>query len=195
MSPGPSLAVVLKNTVEGGRGRGVACAVGHGLGVGVYAFIAVAGLTALVAAIERPVMIGGALYLCWMGAQILRSTLRSTPGSAPGAASDPGDDGHAPSRRGGFAEGFTIAFLNPKIAVFFLALLANLVPQEATLPERAGVATLALVIDAVWYALVAVALAGTGALDLLKRNGRAMDRIFGALLLGLGLWLLGRELL
>lgn len=188
MSPGPSLAVVLKNTVEGGRGRGVACAIGHGLGVGVYAFIAVAGLTALVNAIERPVMIGGALYLAWMGIKILRATM------GPAPEGQPDGDAHPPSSRGGFAEGFTIAFLNPKIAVFFLALLSNLVPQAATFLERAGVATLALLIDAVWYVIVAVALAGTGLLDLLKRNGRTMDRIFGVVLLGLGIWLLAREL-
>ncbi|MDP6233261.1 MAG: LysE family transporter, partial [Candidatus Poseidoniaceae archaeon] len=41
ISPGPSLAVVLRNTLAGGRRRGVACALGHGLGFGAYAMIAV----------------------------------------------------------------------------------------------------------------------------------------------------------
>ncbi|MEM8710821.1 MAG: LysE family translocator [Planctomycetota bacterium] len=194
MSPGPSLAVVLKNTVEGGRGKGVACALGHGLGVGIYAFIAVAGLTALVAAIERPVMIAGALYLLWMGGKILRATWGSADDTT-----DPEPDAHASSEessdasRGGFQEGFAIAFLNPKIAVFFLALLSNLVPSEATLVERSGVASLAMAIDALWYVIVAAALAGTGAVAWLRRNGRSVDRVFGLVLVGLGAWVLWRS--
>ena len=43
-SPGPSLAVVLRNTMIGGRARGLACAVGHGIGFGFYAISVVFGL-------------------------------------------------------------------------------------------------------------------------------------------------------
>ena len=39
MSPGPSLAVVLRNTMVGGRSQGVSTGIGHGLGFGIYAFI------------------------------------------------------------------------------------------------------------------------------------------------------------
>lgn len=194
ISPGPSLAVVLKNTVDGGWPRGVACAVGHGLGIGVYALVAIAGLTALVAAIQRPVMIAGALYLVWMGATVLRASFRAAP---PASAVDElaadaalAERALPSARRSGFVEGFAIAFLNPKIAVFFLALLSNLVPAGADPLERTGVAALAMLIDTVWYVIVAVVLAGTGAVDLVRRNGRAMDRVFGVVLVGLGGWLL-----
>ena len=194
MSPGPSLAVVLKNTVEGGRARGIACAIGHGIGVGLYAFLAVAGLTALVAAIEKPVMIGGALYLLWMGAKILRSVW-GTASPQTDEETDP-VSAHAPeaSSRSGFGEGFAIAFLNPKIAIFFLAVLANVVPREATLFERSGVASLALAIDALWYVVVAAALAGTGAVSWLRRNSRIVDSVFGLVLVSLGVWVLVRSL-
>ena len=47
ISPGPSLAVLLRNTMEGGKTRGVACGVGHGIGFGIYAFIAVSGIAQL----------------------------------------------------------------------------------------------------------------------------------------------------
>lgn len=198
VSPGPSLAVVLKNTVDGGGSRGVACAVGHGLGVGLYAFVAVAGLKALVALIERPVMVAGALYLVWMGVQVLRASWGAVPveegpvdEARAATESDPVD---AAQGRSGFAQGFAIAFLNPKIAVFFLALLSNLVPAGATLLERSGVATLAMVIDTVWYMIVAVVLARTGAVAAIRRNGRAMDRVFGVVLLSLGAWMLVRAL-
>ena len=47
ISPGPSLIVVLRNTMLGGRKQGVACAVGHGIGFGIYAISAVFGLVIL----------------------------------------------------------------------------------------------------------------------------------------------------
>ena len=37
ISPGPSLLMVIRNTIVGGRRRGVMCAVGHGIGFGLYA--------------------------------------------------------------------------------------------------------------------------------------------------------------
>jgi threonine/homoserine/homoserine lactone efflux protein len=223
VTPGPSLAVVLKNTVSGGRARGVACAVGHGLGVGIYAAVAVIGLRAVVAFIERPVMVAGAAYLMFMGAQILRAVMVSTAAqgvSAPRATAGPGSGGtaaapltagatdavpdadaaalaHSPVAdpgRGGFREGFLIAFLNPKIAVFFLALLSNLVPPGAVLAERIGVASVAMVIDTLWYVVVALVLAGTGAAGWLRRNGALVDAVFGFVLVGLGGWMLVRAL-
>ena len=50
MSPGPSLAVVLRNTISGGRLQGIMTGVGHGIGFGIYALIAVTGLSAILLA-------------------------------------------------------------------------------------------------------------------------------------------------
>ena len=47
ISPGPSLAILIRNTLEGGKRRGVACGIGHGIGFGIYAFIAIAGIAQL----------------------------------------------------------------------------------------------------------------------------------------------------
>ena len=50
MSPGPSLAVVLRNTISGGRTQGVMTGIGHGIGFGIYAMLAVTGLSAVLIA-------------------------------------------------------------------------------------------------------------------------------------------------
>ena len=52
MSPGPSLAVVLRNTISGGRLQGIMTGIGHGIGFGLYALVAVTGLSALLLAHE-----------------------------------------------------------------------------------------------------------------------------------------------
>ena len=50
ISPGPSFAVVLRNTVAGGKKRGVMCGLGHGIGFTIYAGIAISGLSILIEA-------------------------------------------------------------------------------------------------------------------------------------------------
>jgi threonine/homoserine/homoserine lactone efflux protein len=179
--PGPSLAVVVKNTVSGGRMQGVWTGVGHGIGVGIYAFGAVVGVATLVDSVpgvNRGIEIVGGLYLLWMGVQVLRRVGQSS-------AVHEGERG-----RSGFAEGFAVAFLNPKIAVFFLALLGSFLPTDATTFDRAGVAGLAMVIDAVWYVFAALLLATTGASSWLADQGMWVDRLFGLLLVGIAAFLI-----
>ena len=70
ISPGPSLLMVIRNTIVGGRRRGVLCAVGHGIGFGLYAGVAIFGLIVLLE--EAPqVFLGlqwiGIVLLLWYG--------------------------------------------------------------------------------------------------------------------------------
>jgi threonine/homoserine/homoserine lactone efflux protein len=182
-SPGPSLAVVVKNTVAGGRRQGILTGLGHGIGVGLYAFGAVVGVSALVArnpSLARGIEVVGASYLVWMGIQTLRHSGRGAAGT------------ESRDNRGmkGFTEGFLVAFLNPKVAIFFLALLGSFLPVDAGAPQRAGVAGLAMLIDAGWYAFAAVALSGSGAAGWMRRNGIWLDRSLAVLLFGIAGWLL-----
>ena len=175
-SPGPSLAVVIKNTVRGGRVEGVLTGLGHGIGVGIYAFGAVVGISAVVAStpgLQRAIELAGAAFLLWMGIQTLRH------------AGHTGAEEHERPVQGrrGFVEGFLVSFLNPKIAVFFLALLGSFLPVDAGVAERAGVAALAMGIDAGWYMFVAAVLAGTGVASWLSRNGLWLDRILAVVLM------------
>jgi len=192
VSPGPSLAVVVKNTVARGRREGVLTGLGHGLGVGLYAFAVVAGLHVLLHGWEHVITTVGALYLVWMGVRILVATWRAKPS---GSGSEGADVAHTvPGKtRSGFVEGFFVAFLNPKIAVFFLALLSQFVPAEASVAERAGVAVLAMSIDGGWYVFAAAVLGAEGVTKQLARCGVWLDRLFGALIAGLGVWLLVHE--
>lgn len=180
MSPGPSLAVVVKNTVQGGRKQGVMTAIGHGLGVGFYAFVAVFGMARVLDAfpgMARGIEIGGGLYLLWLGIQAFRFAGK-------------GDMTQQQTGRRGFFDGMAISVLNPKIAVFFLALLVPFLPLDATTADRAGVAGLAMVIDGGWYMFAAILLATTGAADWLASKGIWVDRVLGTILFAVAGWLL-----
>ena len=103
MSPGPSLAVVLRNTVAGGRLRGVMTGLGHGIGFFFYALLAVSGLAVVMATGDTvfwALQWGGAAVLVWLGWQFLLSE--------GGEVAD-----HDSGGREGFVAGFLVAFFNP----------------------------------------------------------------------------------
>ncbi|MDF1562104.1 MAG: LysE family transporter [Deltaproteobacteria bacterium] len=177
MSPGPSLALVLKQTLGGGRRNGVITALAHGLGVGLYALLSLLGLAALITA--SPVAFallqgGGAAYLAWLGVKGLRARV------APGEALP-----DAPTTRSAARDGFLIAFLNPKVAVFFLALFSQVVGAETTGLARLGYAATALVIDTSWYLIVAWLFSDPRWLEVLRRRAVWVERVFGVVLLAL----------
>ena len=178
ISPGPSLAILIRNTLEGGKRRGVACGIGHGIGFGIYAFIAIAGIAQLKAsasgAAELLEIIGG-LFLLLLAALMIRG-------------SDGGNE-HQKSGRRGFTEGFMIAFLNPKILAFLIAIFSQFVQPDFTWGERALVACVAMCIDGGWYVLVALIISGTPLMVFIQENARKVELAMGILLAGLGVWI------
>ena len=180
MSPGPSLAVIIRNTVAGGRATGLATALAHGVGVGVYALLVAFGLGLLVTGSEvlfRIVQLAGAAFLAYLGVTALLSTGSAEPETAEVAA----------GKARGARDGFLIAFLNPKIAVWFLALFSQFLRPEAGAVEKVMMAGLAAFIDAAWYAVVAIVLSQGSILEWLRRRSLWVDRIFGVILIALAL--------
>jgi len=185
ISPGPSLAVVLRNTISGGRTRGVMTGIGHGLGLGIYAFIAVMGLSSLLLANEQIFNLlqwAGALVLIWLAFNMITHN--------PSVASKE----HQGSGHRGFLEGFMIAFLNPKILVFLVAVFSQFINPDITNLGRFIMALMAGVIDTTWYALVAVVLAGTPIVDKLRVNSAMIDRSIGVVLIMLAMLLIVKTL-
>ena len=185
MSPGPSLAVVLRNTISGGRTQGVMTGIGHGIGFGIYAFIAVMGLSALLLANEgifNLLQWAGAAVLIWLAYNMLTY-------SPSGPVKE-----HEGSGRRGFSEGFMIAFLNPKILVFLVAVFSQFIDPEMTNPDRFIMAMVAGIIDTTWYVLVAAVLSGTSIIDKLRANAVIIDRSIGMVLLMLAILLIVRTL-
>ena len=185
MSPGPSLAVVLRNTISGGRTQGVMTGIGHGIGFGIYAFIAVMGLSTLLLANEKIFNLlqwAGAVVLIWLAYNMLTY-------NPSGPAKE-----HEGSGRRGFSEGFMIAFLNPKILVFLVAVFSQFIDPEMTNPDRFIMALVAGIIDTTWYVLVAAVLSGTSIVDKLRANAVIIDRSIGMVLLMLAILLIVRTL-
>ena len=174
ISPGPSLLMVIRNTIVGGRRRGVMCAVGHGIGFGLYAGVAIFGLIVLLEQAPQVFLLLqliGIALLFWYGWLMWHHAKDEIEESFEGEAR-------------GFLEGFSIAFFNPKIALFLVAVLAQVLDAGMSLSTKLVIGFIGMSIDMIWYVLVAVFLTGTPILDWLRDNGVIVNRVTALVLWG-----------
>ena len=186
MSPGPSLAVVLRHTLAGGRRHGLAAALAHALGIGFYALACISGLAYLIIAspgLFQLLQWGGAIYLLWLGGKGLRAK--------PAAQLE--WEEHAGSGNAA-RDGFLVVFLNPKIAVFFIALFSQVISPDSSLPAKLLYAGTAMVIDGAWYVIVAWGFSNPRWLPWLQARSVWLERLFGLILIALALRLLWQTL-
>ena len=179
MSPGPSLAVVLRNTMAGGRSQGIYTGIGHGIGFGIYAFLAALGIATALSAnehVEQVLRWGGVVILLWLGTTFLRHAM-AQKGGEKGQ-----DDQHAPSDRIGFIQGFSIALLNPKIMAWMLALYSPFIEADFPMETLIGMGLLGMSIDGAWYVTVATVLTTGDRADRLKSNAHLIDGAMGVLM-------------
>ena len=178
MSPGPSLAVVLRNTMIGGRRQGVMTGIGHGIGFGIYAFLAAAGIATALTLHESTETIlkwGGIALLLWLGVNFLKAS-KGEPYESP----EDGD--HGPTGRAGFAQGFAIALLNPKILAWMMALYTPFIEADISIDTLFGMGLLGMSIDGTWYVTVATVLTRGDGVTKLRAQARRIDATMGVLM-------------
>ena len=188
MSPGPSLALILRNTLSGGRTQGVMSGIGHGLGITFYAVVAVAGLVAIINTIPHffsVAQIAGSFFLIWLGGKMIISFFKKDYAANENMSSKN-------SAHQGFLEGFLIAILNPKIAAWLLALFSQFVKTNALLAEQFVLVSTVGVIDASWYCLVAFLASSDRLVKGLQYNASRIDLGMGILLIILAAGILWR---
>src|SRR5688572_23492386 len=156
VTPGPAVFYIVTRSLLQGRRFGLASVAGVALGNLGNAFGAAIGLAALFAVSSLAftvVKYAGALYLVYLGIQVLRAR-RAEP-----------DEATAGPRRLWriFRDGFVVALLNPKTAVFFAAFLPQFMSAEqALLPQSMLLGSIFVAMAAVTdiaYALAAGAIA------------------------------------
>lgn len=181
LTPGPDMLFVLASGVRSGSRAGFVAAVGVAVGETIHLLAAAAGLAALFRAaplLYDLVRFAGAAYLLWLGVRSLR---RGGPAAADGR-------GGAPSTRGAFWRGLVTNVLNPKMALFTVALLPQFVD-----PSRGQVPAQFLVLGACFVAIEimvdgTVGLAAGRLRRVLARRPRAargLDLASGSVFVGL----------
>jgi threonine/homoserine/homoserine lactone efflux protein len=186
VTPGQDTALTIRSTLLGGRQAGVRTALGVSTGQAVWTLAASAGITALLLASEPAfltVKLAGAVYLVFLGGQMLVRPLRRTgaPVHVVRASAD-----LTPATA--YRQGVVSNLGNPKMAVFFTSLLPQFAPESG--PRFAAFLALGLCFCAMTAAwLIAYAFAVARARDLFERPRvrRFVDGLTGAVLMALGL--------
>jgi threonine/homoserine/homoserine lactone efflux protein len=183
-TPGPDMIYLLSRCVAQGRRAGVVAALGINTGAYVHLLAAVTGLSAILAtsAVAFTVVKWiGAAYLVFLGARILMG--RATPLAITGEGLR-GD-----SLKAIFWQGFLSDALNPKVALFFLALLPQFLPAGST-HRIADLLVLGMTCIVIGLAFnLGLALASAGVTQGLRRRPRAagwLQKGMGAMFVGIG---------
>ena len=186
MSPGPSFLVVSRIAVVNGRTDGLAAAVGMGVGGLIFASIAVAGLTALLAQIawlDVMLRLAGGAYLVWMGIKIWRGAAEPVD-----VQSDAEVERASPWRA--FTRALLVQLANPKTAVFYASMFAAMLPASAPLWMLLALPVLLFCTEFAWYSIVAFALSASHPRSIYLRAKLWIDRAAGAVVGALGLKLM-----
>ena len=156
VTPGSTTAVVVRNTLEGGRRAGYATALGAAAANTAIAVACGVGLSVLLAVWPgslEAIRIGGALFLAWLGATSLTRAWRLADGGIRLAL----DPGAQPARSHGgayFGDGLAINLLSPVIISYYLAVVPSFIPAGASRFYYSGLAathvSLALFCHGAW---------------------------------------------
>ena len=178
MSPGPSLATVLRNSVVAGRRNGVLTGLGHGFGFGIYSFLAASGVIAAISIHTATVdflRLAGAIALIALGYVFAKQSL-----SGSIKRTDTYTDKNQFSAHSSFGQGFLIALLNPKIFAWMLAIYAPFINADLSMHILLAMALMGVCIDATWYVGVAIFMTAG---DRAAKLGKASNKFSAAMAL------------
>ena len=173
MSPGPSLALIIRNSTKYNRFGGIMSAVGHGLGMGVYAIFAVTGLNIIILTniyIFKSIQIVGILFLFVFGILFIFQKNEKINF----------DDSQ--NNLNSFLQGFSISILNPKILIWFSAVFSQFVRGDSTFLTNSILVMTASAIDCIWYILVALIVTSYGLKDFFQKRINKIQKISGTVL-------------
>ncbi|WP_137130328.1 LysE family translocator [Rhizobium sp. FY34] len=179
-SPGPDNMTILARTIHNGAASGIAYGLGTVTGILIFLFLAAFGLSALageMGVVMTVLRYAGAAYLIWMGIRMWTS---------PVVVPQEGPMTEAGDLRRGFLAGVVLNLGNPKMPLFYIALLPNVVGPNLTLGAAASLALVILLVEAV---VIGAHVVLAGRARRMLRNPRAVRRLnrgAGAAMVGAG---------
>lgn len=185
LTPGPNMAYLAALTLGHGRRAGLAAVAGVALGLALIGLAAAMGFAALVAA--SPVLWNvlrwaGTAYLFYLAWETWRDEKETSPAGIAGGP---------PGRHRYFVRGLMTNLLNPKAALFYVAILPRFLPeQNASLHDGLLLTGISVAVaTAVHLAIVLLAATLHPLLSQPERL-RGTRRVLAIGLAGIALWFL-----
>ncbi len=181
--PGPTVTVIIANSLRYGARAGLINIAGTQLGLILLLGLLALGLEALTTTLAWVfdwVRLAGAAYLIWLGYKFIRSD---------GMLVTPSEDAAAKPDKSMFWQGFIVVLSNPKVLVFFGAFLPQFIdPAGNTALQTMAFGLLFMGLATLLDSAYAIAAGRAGGL-LTQRNIRLAENGAGTMMIGGGLWL------
>jgi threonine/homoserine/homoserine lactone efflux protein len=180
--PGPAILYAMAQTMALGRRGGLMAALGMHLGGYAHVVASAFGLSALFSYVPElflVVKIGGALYLVWLGIDMIRKrTVEAMPMI------------ERKSGRRAMLESIAVELLNPKTALFYLSFVPQFVDPAGAYPVSVQFLILGVIVNLAFSSADLVVIVFTASLSRRlkqdQRLARALRVMGGSLLVGLG---------
>ncbi|WP_416261398.1 threonine export protein RhtC [Gibbsiella quercinecans] len=190
MSPGPDFFFVSQTAASRSRREAMMGVAGISLGIVVWAGVALMGLNLILqkmAWLHQIIMVGGGIYLCWMGWQLLRSARAQhrQPLAAQAEVKVA-----LPKAGRSFLRGLLTNLSNPKAVIYFGSVFSLFVGDNVGAGARWGLFLLIVAETFIWFSLVAVVFALPAMRRGYQRLAKWIDGLAGALFTGFGLHLI-----
>lgn len=178
-SPGPDFALVLRQSLAHGRRVAMWASIGIGSGIAIHVGYCLLGLGLLLKGSPTALTVAkylGAAYLAWVGVQALRSRARE-------GDLDLSEGDAAPTNGAAWLQGFIVNVLNPKAALFFIALFALRVNPATPKLIQLGYGAWLVLATMAWFCLVSVLFTQAEVRRRFLRHGHWIDRALGVVFL------------
>ncbi|PXW20679.1 threonine export protein RhtC [Pantoea sp. JKS000250] len=188
MSPGPDFFFVSQTAASRSRKEAMMGVLGITLGIVVWAGVALMGLHLILekmAWLHQIIMVGGGLYLLWMGWQLMRSARQRHK--------QPQQDEpvvELPKRGMSFLKGLLTNLSNPKAIIYFGSVFSLFVGDDVGSAERWGLFLLIVGETFAWFTLVAAIFALPRIRAKYQRLAKWVDGMAGVLFAGFGIHLI-----
>ena len=185
MSPGPSMALIIRNSIKYGRISGILFSLGHAIGIGVYATVSVLGLQFILINnlfLFNAIQFCGSVFLLILGILFLRDTAHNLSLE------------NEQKNVNSFMQGFAISILNPKILIWFAAIFSQFIEISSTNFVKLAMVLIASSIDGLWYIILTIVVTGFGLKQFLEHNTNIIQKISGVILISISIIILHKTL-
>lgn len=187
MSPGPDFFFVSQTAVSRSRKEAMMGVLGITCGVMVWAGVVLLGLHLIIekmAWLHTIIMVGGGLYLCWMGYQMLHGALKKQDAAASSPHIELAQSGRS------FLKGLLTNLSNPKAIIYFGSVFSLFVGDNVGAAARWGIFALITLETLAWFTVVASLFALPKMRRGYQRLAKWIDGFAGALFAGFGIHLI-----
>jgi RhtB (resistance to homoserine/threonine) family protein len=180
ITPGPNLAIVLKNSFSGNPKLGITTAAGLAFGNFIHITYCLIGIGFI---ISRSIVVFnlikaiGALYLIYIGIKMLKTKNNMNENS----------NTKEHTLFTCFKHGFLTDLLNPKATLFFLSLFTQIIHPESTSLEKAAYGLTLVLIEFLYFTAISTIIGNKKIHSFISKFIHGIEKITGYVLIIFGL--------